>query len=186
MRALSRVLAMVENWTVIVSFVVIVVVTFVNIVSRYVTKSSIAFTEEITINLLVVLTMSGAVVAIRERAHLGFTFFLDKSRGPSKTALTWLVALLVILFLLVLIVYGGEMLINQAGRGRSTPSLQIPQWLFTLAIPLCGVLGVYRIIESAARSTAEPTDEPSSSGASVAYADLAGEDLGSVHGGKQA
>lgn len=183
MRIISRLLAAVENWTVIVSFVVIVVVTFVNIISRYVTKSSIAFTEEITINLLVVLTMSGAVVAIRERAHLGFTFFIDHSTGARRTVLTWVVTILVILFLLVLVFYGGEMLINQAARGRSTPSLQIPQWLFTLAIPLCGVLGVYRIIESAALSTTEPTHQPSATGASVAYADLASDDLGEVQGG---
>lgn len=144
-----------EDWIVILSFLTIVLVTFINVLSRYIFQSSLAFTEEITINLLVVLTMMGAVVALRTGSHLGFEYLVEISRGTVRTVLVVVGAAVIIGFLLVLLVYGSEMLINQAGRGRSTPSLDIPQWLFTLVMPLSGLLGIFHAVEAARRTLRE-------------------------------
>jgi TRAP-type transport system small permease protein len=50
---------------------VMVVLVFGNVVLRYVFNSGIAFSEELSRWLMVWLTFLGAVVALRERAHLG-------------------------------------------------------------------------------------------------------------------
>ncbi|MCT1765829.1 TRAP transporter small permease [Brevibacterium casei] len=152
-----KILRLFEDWVVILSFAVIIIVTFVNVLSRYVLKASLAFSEEITINLLVVMTMMGAVVGIRLGAHLGFTFLVENSRGRTRQVLVTASAVLVILFLAVLLIWGGEMLINQAVRGRATPSLGIPQWLFTLSIPLAGLLGIIRTVQAAREALHEDT-----------------------------
>lgn len=149
MRPIMRVLSAIENWVLIGSFIVIVAVTFINIATRYIAETSLAFTEEISINLLVVLTMMGAVVALRERAHLGFTYLIDIAGPKAKPVLVWASTVMVVAFLAVLAIYGGEMLVAQAGRGRSTPSLQIPQWIFTLSIPIAGLLGIFHAIVAA-------------------------------------
>lgn len=154
MRPIMRVLKAIENWVLIGSFIVIVAVTFINIATRYIAQSSLAFTEEITINLLVVLTMTGAVVALRERAHLGFTYLIDIAGPKAKPLLVWASTVMVALFLAVLAIYGGEMLVAQAGRGRATPSLQIPQWIFTLSIPAAGLLGIFHAIVAARQTLA--------------------------------
>lgn len=146
-----------EDWVVILSFAVIIVVTFVNVLSRYIFKASLAFSEEITINTLVVLTMMGAVVGIRLGAHLGFTYLVENARGRARRVLIIAAAVLMIAFLAVLLIWGGEMLINQAVRGRATPSLGIPQWLFTLSIPLAGLLGIIRTVQAARAALHEDT-----------------------------
>ncbi|WP_231444388.1 TRAP transporter small permease [Brevibacterium zhoupengii] len=146
-----------EDWVVIASFMVIVLVTFVNVVSRYTFQASLAFSEEITINLLVVLTMMGAVVGIRLGAHLGFSYLVENAKPTIRRTLIIIGAALMIVFLAVLLFWGSEMMIHQAVRGRATPSLGIPQWLFTLSIPLAGLLGIVRTLQAARVSLNEDT-----------------------------
>lgn len=146
-----------EDWVVVASFMVIVAVTFVNVVSRYTFQASLAFSEEITINLLVVLTMMGAVVGIRLGAHLGFTYLVENVKPRARRALIIIGTTLMVIFLAVLLIWGTEMMINQAIRGRATPSLGIPQWLFTLSIPLAGLLGIVRTLQAARVSLNEDT-----------------------------
>lgn len=146
-----------EDWVVIASFMVIVLVTFVNVVSRYTFQASLAFSEEITINLLVVMTMMGAVVGIRLGAHLGFTYIVENAKTKVRRSLIIIGSALMIVFLAVLLIWGGEMVFHQAIRGRATPSLGIPQWLFTLSIPLAGLLGIVRSIQAARASLHQDT-----------------------------
>ncbi|MDN6159389.1 TRAP transporter small permease [Brevibacterium sp.] len=148
-----------EDWVVIASFMIIVVVTFVNVVSRYTFQASLAFSEEITINLLVVLTLMGAVVGIRLGAHLGFTYLVENVKPRARRALIIIGTTLMVIFLAVLLIWGSEMMINQAIRGRATPSLGIPQWLFTLSIPLAGLLGIVRTLQAARVSLHEDTSD---------------------------
>ncbi|WP_413332336.1 TRAP transporter small permease [Brevibacterium sp. GP-SGM9] len=152
-----RIVRWFEDWVVILSFMVIVIVTFINVLSRYIFQSSLAFTEEITINLLVVLTMMGAVVGIRLGAHLGFTYLVENAKATTRRTLILVSTALMIVFLAVLLIWGGEMMINQAIRGRATPSLGFPQWLFTLSIPLAGLLGIIRSIQAARESLHQDT-----------------------------
>ncbi|WP_210604087.1 TRAP transporter small permease [Brevibacterium oceani] len=146
-----------EDWVVIGSFAVIVIVTFVNVLSRYIFKASLAFSEELTINFLVVMTMMGAVVGIRLGAHLGFTYLVENAKGQVRWIMLITGTVLIVLFLAVLLIWGGEMTIAQAIRGRATPSLGIPQWLFTLSIPLAGLLGILRSIQALRTSLNEDT-----------------------------
>lgn len=146
-----------EDWVVVLSFVVIVIVTFVNVLSRYIFQASLAFSEEITINLLVVLTMMGAVIGIRLGSHLGFSYIVENAKGNTRRILVNIGAILMIIFLAVLLIWGGEMLIHQLQRGRATPSLGIPQWLFTLSIPLAGLLGILRTVQAARTTLNEDT-----------------------------
>lgn len=152
-----RVIRFFEDWVVIASFMVIVIVTFVNVLSRYIFKASLAFSEEITINLLVVLTMMGAVVGIRLGAHLGFTYLVENAKSSVRRALLFAGTGLIVVFLAVLLIWGGEMTIAQGLRGRATPSLGIPQWLFTLSIPLAGLLGIIRSIQALRTALGEDT-----------------------------
>lgn len=146
-----------EDWVVIVSFMVIVLVTFVNVVSRYTFQASLAFSEEITINLLVVMTMMGAVVGIRLGAHLGFTYLVENAKAKTRRSLIIIGTVLIVVFLAVLLFWGSEMMIHQAIRGRATPSLRIPQWLFTLSIPLSGLLGILRSVQAARAALKQDT-----------------------------
>ena len=59
-------------------FAIMGIIMFVNIISRYLLKYSLAFTEELVVSFFVWLTLLGAAIAFREGSHLGFTFITDR------------------------------------------------------------------------------------------------------------
>ena len=67
--------------------VVMAILAFLNIIARYLTRYSFAFTEEIEVAALVWITMLGAAVGFREGVHLGFTLLRDRFPRPVRQAL---------------------------------------------------------------------------------------------------
>ncbi|MEU3275386.1 TRAP transporter small permease [Saccharomonospora sp. NPDC006951] len=144
----DRRLATVENLLAAIPFAAVALVAFVNVVSRYFLNASLAFTSELTVNLAVWMLMMGAVIGLREGAHLGFSALHDRARGAVRATMTVLITLSILVFLAVLLVFGLELALQQAERGRATPSIGVPQWLFTIALPVGALLGAYRTIQA--------------------------------------
>jgi TRAP-type C4-dicarboxylate transport system permease small subunit len=155
----NRVLAVVENSLAAAAFMVITAVALVNVISRYFLNASLAFTSEITINLAVWMTMIGAAIAVRERAHLGFSLLHDRVRGRLRDAVTIVIAVVMVLFLLVIAVYGWEQVVSQFASGRATPSMGIPQWWFSLALPVGAVLAIIRAVQVAVATIRAPDED---------------------------
>lgn len=158
MRAADRILTHAENLVAGVALLVITVVAFVNVLSRYVLDAALAFTTEITVNLAVWMILIGAVIAVRERAHLGFSLLVDSASGARRTVLVWVIGGAGLLFFAILAVFGWDQVLLQLGNGRATPSLQIPQWLFTLAVPVGGLLGMLRTAQVIRAQLGEPDE----------------------------
>lgn len=159
-RPLSGALRHVENILVAFTFATITLITFANVVGRYVLSASIAFTTEVTVNLVVLLTMVGAAIAVRERAHLGFTLLHDTSRGYLRAAVSVLVTAAVCIFFAVLAWFGFDHAVQQLAGGRLTPALEIPQGLFTMALPLGAVLAIIRALEVGIADVSAALAEP--------------------------
>lgn len=157
---MNRAVTLFENTFAATAFAVISIIAFTNVISRYVLNASLAFTTEITVNLAVALTLVGAVIGIREKAHLGFSLVHDKANPAVKRALTVLVCAVIVTFFLVLFYYSLQLVLGQASSGRVTPSIGIPQWIFTAALPVGAALGIYRSIQSTLHTLRTQTDAP--------------------------
>ncbi|ALA53428.1 TRAP transporter small permease [Shouchella clausii] len=142
-----RGLAILEYVLVAVSLGTMSVITFANVLSRYLFHTSFSFAEEITINLFVLMTFVGASIAIKQQAHFGFRFIYDKLSGMWKRVALAATCLVMIVFLSCMFYFSMELVLAQAERGRVTPALSIPQWLFTSAIPLGSLLCFIRTVE---------------------------------------
>lgn len=70
---MRRVLARFEDVVCIIALAIMTVLTFTNVIARYVFSASFSFSEEITTYLFVLLSLIGSAVAARRKAHLGFT-----------------------------------------------------------------------------------------------------------------
>ncbi|OLT46995.1 C4-dicarboxylate ABC transporter permease [Saccharomonospora sp. CUA-673] len=145
---MDRVLEVVENVLAAVPFAIVAVVAFVNVVSRYFLNASLAFTSELTVSLAVWMVMMGGVVALREGGHLGFSALHDAATGAVRAVMTVLISAAILAFLAVLLIFGIDVAMLQAESGRTTPSIGIPQWLFTIALPVGALLGAYRTVQA--------------------------------------
>lgn len=137
-----------EEIILFVSFVVITAITFINILSRNFMQLSLSFTEEVTINLLVLLTFVGTSLGVRRFAHLGFTLLYDKGSRTLKRVVVIVSSVASSLLFLILLYFGVDMVMFQMQIGQTTPALNLPQWIWSLALPIGAFLCLIRTVQA--------------------------------------
>ncbi len=124
---------------------------FANVVARYL-GYSMAYTEELLVMLLVWLTMLGTAAGFKRGAHLSMTFFRERMPAGGQKLLEVLSTILtlgsVMVVMAVCVVYQipDEILLNSR-----TLSLDLPTVYYSLAIPVCGILVVIRVLQASWR-----------------------------------
>lgn len=129
-----------DHWLVAILLAVMALITFINILSRYIFHLSLAATEEITINLFVWMTIIGIGIAFERGGQLGMvTFYNMFPRKFQKVCVALYSSLAAVLFLILnffmLQAIYDEITLFQA---RSA-SLDIPVWIYYTGLPLFSV-----------------------------------------------
>lgn len=120
---------------------------FANVVTRYIFHLPLAFTEELEVNALVWLTLLGTASAFRRRRHLRMLFLQDKFSRPVRCWLNKCIALLGIGLFSVLGYLGYQQILEEKFLEITSESLNLPQWMYTICIPIGCLLIVIRILE---------------------------------------
>jgi TRAP-type C4-dicarboxylate transport system permease small subunit len=128
---------------------VMAVLTFANVITRYVFEYPLAFTEEIEVNALVWLTLFGTASAFRRKRHLRMLFFQDKLQEKVKAMLNIVIALMSASLFTCLGYLGYKQVLDERFLEITSESLNYPQWIYTVCIPIGCTLIVYRILEAA-------------------------------------
>lgn len=124
------------------------VLAFINVITRYFIQYSFAFTEEVEVACLVWLTMLGASGGFRRGIHLGFDLLTFRFPRLGKNVLYPLASVLTILTVCILIWFSLLQMKDEWELKIGSEALGLPQWWYTLAIPVGGVLIIFRIIEA--------------------------------------
>jgi TRAP-type C4-dicarboxylate transport system permease small subunit len=127
-------------------------IALVNVVTRYLVRFSLAFTEELVVSLFVWLTLVGAAVAFRQGSNLGFSFLVDRCPAAIQRLSIWLGAVLGITVFGLLVYFGVGQIQAERMLGTTSEALAIPQWWYTAGIPVFGLLVILRIIQGAVRA----------------------------------
>lgn len=130
-----------------ITFATITLITFANVVSRNLISLSLSFTEEITVNLLVLLTFVGTALGVRRYAHLGFTLLYDKGNKAMKKLIVIVSSVASGVLFATLLYYGLDMVLFQLQINQKTPALGMPQWILSLALPLGALLCLIRTVQ---------------------------------------
>jgi TRAP-type C4-dicarboxylate transport system permease small subunit len=128
--------------------VVMAVLAFLNILARYLTNYSFAFTEEIEVAALVWISMLGAAVAFREALHLGFSILRDRFPRPVRQGLAALAGLTAVATMAVLAWAGWRQIQSQIALATTSEALGIPEWIYTAALPVGALLIIVRVLQA--------------------------------------
>jgi len=91
--------------------------------------------------LLVWIIMLGGTLAYAEHSHLGLDILVDKFDDSAKRASYLISHVLVLLFALTVMVYGGYQLVQgRVEMGQTMPALKISKGWFYASLPLAGIL----------------------------------------------
>ena len=121
-------------------------ITLANVIVRYLTNYSFAFTEEYSIALMVVVALLGGSIAAARNHHMRITWFVDNMpRGLAALSNTVAMLATVAMFGL-LIGLGGKLVWDEYRFEVTSPGLGEPQWIYTLTLPLFSILVVIRAV----------------------------------------
>ncbi|MCX8118650.1 MAG: TRAP transporter small permease [Desulfobacterota bacterium] len=122
---------------------------FVNIVSRYLLKFSLAFTEELVVSLFVWVTLLGSAIAFRQGTHLSFTFLTDRLPLKARKLLLWISALLGAILFALLIYFSILQIKEEVALKITSSGIGVPQWWYTIGMPIWSLLVIFRIFQGA-------------------------------------
>lgn len=127
----------------------ICLISLANVVVRYATNASFAFTEEFSVFLLVVMTLCGAAVGFARHEHIKILFFLQRMPPRLRLAAEFVtLAVTTILFSMV-IYYGAMFTYDQWFYEETSAGLGYPSWIYSIWLPILSAIILLRILERA-------------------------------------
>jgi len=119
--------------------------TLANVLVRYFTDLSFAFTEEISVVLMVFMTLVGASHAFASDHHISILYFVERKPAWRRAARKLAAGCSLLMFGL-LAWYGVRMTWDDYQFEVTSPSLGVPQWWYSVWLPVLSVLIVVRLI----------------------------------------
>jgi TRAP-type C4-dicarboxylate transport system permease small subunit len=140
-------------------------ITMANVVVRYFTNVSFAFTEEISVVLLVVMTLVGASTAFYRGQHISILFLVERFSEPARSRFALFGLAASTLMFALLTWYGTRMAWDDYRYEVTTPALGLPQWIYSAALPVLSLLIILRLLGQIRRYLASsPTLLPGEEG----------------------
>lgn len=117
--------------------------------SRYVLAAPSSFTDELAGFLLIWTGMLGAAYVAGKNEHLAIDLMLQKMKGMKKRRLQILINIIVGVFALFVMVFGGCWLVyTRFYLGVTSAALALPLGYVYLIVPISGLLIIYYTIDN--------------------------------------
>ena len=143
---LDKILSTFEDWTLFVSVLVALVALFVNVVLRYGFNYTLAWSEELVREVIIYTTFIGCCSAVKQRSMIKIDASVQLF-PKLKVPLTYFSNLVILVFSVMMMVYGWQMAAMQARTFQKTLILQIPLVYLYAILPLTGVLMFIRTLQ---------------------------------------
>lgn len=124
----------------------ICLISFGNVIARYATSYSFAFTEEYSVFLLVVMTFVGASAGFARNDHIRITFFLDRMPAGLHLLAEAVTLLATTLMFALIVWYGSSVTYSEWYWEETTPGLGNPTWIYTIWMPILSVAILGRVL----------------------------------------
>jgi TRAP-type transport system small permease protein len=141
----------IEKFVVAAGMAAIALITAANVVTRYLTDISLAFTEEFSVVLMVIVTLFGTSLAMAGGRHIRIEYFADLLSARGRRIAEIVAMLLVIVCFGILLVYGALLTWDEYRFESLTPGLGQPQWMHTGWLPLLSIFVIARAAGRAVR-----------------------------------
>jgi TRAP-type C4-dicarboxylate transport system permease small subunit len=125
---------------------ILALITFANVVVRYATNFSFAFTEEFSIFLMVFMALVGASSVMAKGGHLNISFIVDKFPPTIRKKIRLASTAVVGITFMLLVFFGARMAYDEYRFEVTSPGLGIPTWFYTTWLPILSLVILCRTI----------------------------------------
>ena len=137
-----------EAWLATLALIAICLISLGNVIVRYATDASFAFTEEFSVFLLVLVTFGGAAVAARHNQRIRIELiehYLPLRARKVVYVVQWLAGVGV---LGITAWYGGVLTLQEYQWESLSPGLGLPNWIYVIWLPLLSIAIVIRTTQN--------------------------------------
>lgn len=142
-----------------VIFVIMTVLLFVQVVTRYCFGHAVTWAEEVATILFVWMVYLGVAAAVLRRKHLKIDAFVESLPFQAKKTLMIISNIIFFVFSLYIIFPMMSLVTNFASKNAASPILKIPKALSYIVMPLCFLLTAVRLIQEIIRLSKEHEEE---------------------------
>ena len=137
-----------DGFCAIILFIMLIL-TCINVVARYVLLASMPFVEELTCVGLMILSILGAATASKRGAHLGLSVITDILPQTAQSVIALICDILNAAFCVVIVYLGYLMVQNQINSNVLSMGMSWPVWLYGIWLPIGGVVLFIRQVQLA-------------------------------------
>ena len=136
----------IEDWLTVLVMGALALITFINVLVRYFTNSSFAWTEEISVFLMIVLALVAGSAAVARDRHIRIEFFCESGSAARRLRLAQLGAVMVALLFALIAVLSVRVVWDDYRYGETSPGIGVPQWWYSIWLPVFSALIAARAI----------------------------------------
>ncbi len=148
-----------EDWLTAASMALLALITFANVIVRYFTDSSFAWTEEFSVFLMIVLALVGGSSAVARDQHIRIEFFCAGGPAARRRRLAQLGALLVAVLFALIAALSVRLVWDDFRFEETSPGIGVPQWWYSIWLPILSALIAWRAIGLLVRRTRQDDAE---------------------------
>ena len=135
-----------EDWLTVIVMALLALITFANVLVRYFTNSSFAWTEEISIFLMIVLALVAGSAAVARDRHIRIEFFAESGSPLRRRRLAQLGALLVAVLFALIAALSVRVVWDDYRFEETSPGIGVPQWWYSVWLPVLSLLITWRAV----------------------------------------
>ncbi|MBV7453046.1 TRAP transporter small permease [Acidovorax sp. sif1233] len=142
-----------EDWLTVLVMAALALITFANVLVRYFTNSSFAWTEEISVFLMIVLALVAGSAAVARDQHIRIEYFAEGGSALRSRRLAQLGAITVALLFGLIAVLSVRVVWDDYRFGETSPGIGVPQWWYSIWLPVLSTLIAARAVGLLVRRT---------------------------------
>jgi TRAP-type C4-dicarboxylate transport system permease small subunit len=129
----------IEDWLTVIAMGLLALITFANVVVRYFTDQSFAWTEEFSVFLMIVLALVAGSAAVARNRQIRIEYFADGGPLQRQRLLARFGAFMVFLLFALMAVLSSRVVYDHILYGETTPGIGVPQWWYSIWLPVMSV-----------------------------------------------
>lgn len=133
-----------EDWVGAAVMLLLAAITFANVIARYFTDQSFAWTEEISISLMVILTMVAASAAVARDRHIRIEVFFERGTPQRRRLLALGSAAATVVGFVILTVLATRFAYDDYRFDVTSPGIGVPQWWYSIWLPVLSAVIAFR------------------------------------------
>lgn len=111
-------------------------ITFANVLVRYFTSQSFAWTEEVSVFLMIVLALVASSAAVARNGHIRIEYFADSGPAARQRALARFGALMVGVLFTLMAALSVRMVWDDIRFEETSPGIGVPKWWYSVWLPV--------------------------------------------------